>query len=342
MAYWHRAVPAEVPADLQGFSEEAVEADIGARVPMREIILAAAFMNAYAAYLAPDPQASADRQTEEVRDRVTADAELPVTLDPIRSVDFDARWDREEFDSVMRAVGRYVRGMRALLSEIGSDDADRMWGVFAASTAAYACHRSEDPDGALDLFGRCLDTAVQYVMINADETLASEAEGRGYVHGMLRMADIRQERGDLKGAADRFRRAADMGDADGMFMLGVFYDNGYGVKRSAEEAFRYYTMAAERGHSMAMTNIGSMYDEGVFVERSIDEAVRWYRRAADLGNPMAVYNLAICYEDGDGVERSMEEAVRLLESIADMYPDAAAELRRLRGEREGIGAGGGI
>ena len=76
-----------------------------------------------------------------------------------------------------------------------------------------------------------------------------------------------------------YRLAAEQGDANAQFNLGVAYRNGRGVARDFAEAVRWYRLAAEQGFAVAQNYLGAMYDNGEGVERDHEEAVRWYRLA---------------------------------------------------------------
>jgi len=54
-----------------------------------------------------------------------------------------------------------------------------------------------------------------------------------------------------KEAANRFRKAADKGDADAMSNLGSMYENGQGVRKDRTEALKWYRKAAGLGHEDA-------------------------------------------------------------------------------------------
>ena len=99
-----------------------------------------------------------------------------------------------------------------------------------------------------------------------------------------------------------FRRAAEMGDPQGMFRLGVafFYEQG-GLKKDEVKAVEWYQKAAEAGNAKAMCNLGICYELGKG-ELTKDEtkAVEWYRKAAEAGNATAMCELGFNYEYGDG------------------------------------------
>ena len=58
------------------------------------------------------------------------------------------------------------------------------------------------------------------------------------------------------------RHAAEQGDADAQYNLGVAYDNGEGVPQDHAEAARWYRLAAEQGNASAQFNLGVAYENG--------------------------------------------------------------------------------
>jgi len=86
-------------------------------------------------------------------------------------------------------------------------------------------------------------------------------------------------------------KAADQGDAQAQYNLGVMYDKGEGVAQNKTEAAHWYRKAADQGDAQAQYNLGVMYDKGEGVAQNKAEAVNWYRKAADQGDAQAQYNL---------------------------------------------------
>ncbi len=81
-----------------------------------------------------------------------------------------------------------------------------------------------------------------------------------------------------------FRKAADQGEADAQFNLGVMYENGQGVAQDYAQAVAWYRKAADQGEASAQFNLGEMYRNGRGVPQDDAQAVAWYRKAADQGN----------------------------------------------------------
>ena len=64
---------------------------------------------------------------------------------------------------------------------------------------------------------------------------------------------------------------------------------------------KWYTLAAEQGDSDAQFNLGVSYDTGQGVPQDYKTAVKWYRLSAEQGDSDAQYNLGLMYYYGDGV-----------------------------------------
>jgi TPR repeat protein len=98
----------------------------------------------------------------------------------------------------------------------------------------------------------------------------------------------------------RTRKAAERGNANAQFNLGLLYYLGEGVEQDEEEAFHWYKKAAEQGNANAQCNLGYMYDLGEGVERNPEEAEKWYRKAAERGCTSAQFNLILINNSSKG------------------------------------------
>jgi hypothetical protein len=79
------------------------------------------------------------------------------------------------------------------------------------------------------------------------------------------------------------------------------YDCGQSVPRDYVEAAKWFRKAAEQGDAEAQYNLGVMCYTGEGVQQDYAEAVKWYRKAADQGHAKAQNNLSLMYYKGDGV-----------------------------------------
>jgi clan AA aspartic protease (TIGR02281 family) len=97
----------------------------------------------------------------------------------------------------------------------------------------------------------------------------------------------------------------------------------------AAEALKWYRLAANQGNPNAQFSIGVMYGLGQGgLEPNDIEAAKWYRLAAAQGYAPALINLALAYKDGLGVPQNDAEARRLLRVAADQGGSAAEVILR--------------
>ena len=128
-------------------------------------------------------------------------------------------------------------------------------------------------------------------------------------------------------AVEWYTKAAKQGYATAQCNLGVCYEVGQGVKQSYEKAVEWYTKAANQGYARAQCNLGYCYDMGQGVKQSYEKAVKWYTKAANQGYATAQSNLGVCYEKGRGVTQSYEKAVEWYTKAANQgYASAQCNL----------------
>ena len=80
-----------------------------------------------------------------------------------------------------------------------------------------------------------------------------------------------------------------MGDVDAMCNLGMCFATGEGVAKDDKKAMEWYQRAAELGDAAAMEILGSLFEMRVEAEdKDKEEAVKWHFKAADAGNAAAM------------------------------------------------------
>lgn len=121
-------------------------------------------------------------------------------------------------------------------------------------------------------------------------------------------ADIVEK--DYKEALEWYVKAAQEGNSEAKFNLGVLYENGKGVAVDFNRAFKWYLSAAQDGHPVAQFNIGNMYSKGAGVTQNQNHAARWYLKAAEQGDVDAQYNIGNRYALGNGVSENLVEAYK--------------------------------
>lgn len=106
------------------------------------------------------------------------------------------------------------------------------------------------------------------------------------------------------------RAAAEGGDANAQYQLGLWYDIGRGVERDDPAAVRWYRRAARQGHRAAQNNLGHLLAKGEGAPEDDAEAVMWFHRAAEQGSSAAQFSLGFHYYNGEGVAPDAAEAAR--------------------------------
>ena len=85
-----------------------------------------------------------------------------------------------------------------------------------------------------------------------------------------------------------FKKAAEQGDADAQYSLGVAYENGYGVEKNYREAVKWYEESAKQGDADAQYSLGVHYYNGTGVIQNYKKAYAMYLMAQANGNENAL------------------------------------------------------
>jgi uncharacterized protein len=140
---------------------------------------------------------------------------------------------------------------------------------------------------------------------------------------------------DLSEAARWYRQAAEQGNAEAEFALGQMYSRGWGTPRDAADALRWFQMANDPNSDGPPTNWDLL--EGYGIEQDQMQAAFWYQKAAEQGHVEAEYNLGRLYATGQGVPRDQEQAVRWIRAAATQgYAPALARFGRRYANGSGI------
>ncbi len=108
-----------------------------------------------------------------------------------------------------------------------------------------------------------------------------------------------------------YRQAAERGNSDAQYNLGLAYARGIGVKKNVAEAIHWWRAASLQGNSDSQYNLGILYATGANgVHQDLREAKRWWLLAAAGGDALAQYNLGAMYANGVAGKQSYCEAKR--------------------------------
>ncbi|MBO5939782.1 MAG: sel1 repeat family protein [Kiritimatiellae bacterium] len=113
----------------------------------------------------------------------------------------------------------------------------------------------------------------------------------------------------LNEAIGFFKQAAGMGDANGLYNLGMCHARGLGTSRNDERAFDCFRNAAEKGHPEAINNIGWFFREGRIVKKDLELSAKWFKKSADYGNAFGEFNYGLALHRGEGIRKNDRLAV---------------------------------
>ena len=87
-----------------------------------------------------------------------------------------------------------------------------------------------------------------------------------------------------------YRQAAEQGEAEAQYNLGLMYANGRGVPENDAEVVKWFRIAAEQGFAPAQNDLGLMYANGTGGPQDDVLAYAWLNLAVEQGNELASGN----------------------------------------------------
>lgn len=120
--------------------------------------------------------------------------------------------------------------------------------------------------------------------------------------------DWKESAYDLSRAVDLYEAAAELGNPNAQYELGILYERGDGVPKDLAKAVVFYQKAALNGNQAAQMDLGYMYLTGDGVPSDYNAAKQWLSGPANSGVPDAQYALAHMYESGLGYPQNFSNA----------------------------------
>ena len=96
-----------------------------------------------------------------------------------------------------------------------------------------------------------------------------------------------------------FQKAANLGDAEGAFMVGLSYYDGMGTRRNYKRAVDYFQRALEMGETRALPYLGSCYYYGEGVRADLQKAEELWQRGVALQDAFCCALLAVRYLENE-------------------------------------------
>ena len=126
-------------------------------------------------------------------------------------------------------------------------------------------------------------------------------------------------------ALELWHRAAELGNADAYYNIGIAYSNGYGVERDKKKAVYYYELSAMSGIAQARHNLGV----GEAKAGNWDRALKHWMIAAVVGYTDSLKNVKQLHMNGHATKDDYAKALHsyqayLHEIKTDQRDEAAA------------------
>lgn len=127
------------------------------------------------------------------------------------------------------------------------------------------------------------------------------------------------EERDMENEFAWWKAAAEQGDAEGLYRVGLYYGTGDVVSQDYKESVRYFEQADQKDYFDATFQLGVYYMFGFGVEKDIYKALSFFERAAANGHAEAAAWAGQIYECGtDGVKVDYRK-------VFDLYMIAAEQ-----------------
>ncbi|MDD3130105.1 MAG: tetratricopeptide repeat protein [Candidatus Izemoplasmatales bacterium] len=97
---------------------------------------------------------------------------------------------------------------------------------------------------------------------------------------------------------------------EGIYMLGRMYEEGRGIIKNYEQAYKLYQAAYKSEN--AKLRLANFYEYGKYVEKNVVEAIKIYNELQKNNNPFAMYKIGAFYLSGEGLKKDLNNAYKWL------------------------------
>jgi len=188
--------------------------------------------------------------------------------------------------------------------------AAKLLGEAARAGQVYAMYRLGE------MYRTGTDTPVD--LQNA-ETWLRRASAKGNVRALVSLVRLYAElpEPDLQAAVVSCREAAELGDPEAQYLMGVFVLEGHGAPKAPTEAFAWFQKSADQGVVGAYERLGAMYAEGLGVSQDYQAAAKWFHAAAEAGDHDALMHVGVMHMNGFGFEADPAVALKHYQDAAE-------------------------
>ena len=130
--------------------------------------------------------------------------------------------------------------------------------------------------------------------------------------------------------------AAEDGDADAQFALGLKFSTGDEASQDLAQAVQWYRKAADQEHALAQFNLGLMLADGRGVRHDDVAALIWIRKAAEGGEAAAQFSLGMRCHRSSVHHLKMDSAESRIEAYKWFHLAAVQGYRGSEAARERV------
>ncbi len=123
--------------------------------------------------------------------------------------------------------------------------------------------------------------------------------------------------------------AAELGNAESQYNLGVCYQFGYGTIQNDTIATSWYLKSAEQGWTDGEYKMSYAYIKGTGIEKNEKKAFDYTLKCAKKNDVECIFNLISCYTDGIGTEK---DSVKVLEWAIELAKMETSENLNVSGK----------
>lgn len=144
--------------------------------------------------------------------------------------------------------------------------------------------------------------------------------------GILYYCGIGMKAPDKDTAFRYLKQAALSGHAKAQYCYGICLANGEGVRINRTKAVRYFRISADNGYDEAQYCYGRCLFNAFGIKKNYTEAAKYFKKALDQGNAKAAFFYGLCLHQGLGVKEDKNETLKYLKYAADNNIDDAKKL----------------
>jgi len=114
---------------------------------------------------------------------------------------------------------------------------------------------------------------------------------------------------DFKNAFPLLEKAANLGQPEAQYNLGLCYQDGIQTDKNDSIANYWYLKSAEQGWTDSQFKISYSFATGRGTKVDAQKAFYWTQKCAEKNDYDCIFNLISCYKDGFGTEKNADKVI---------------------------------